>query len=219
MRALSMLGIAALTIPSTVLAQAVPDNLSPAPLAVPEASKLSAPPKSPATPVAVACDAACIRSNADGAVQACAPRIEAEAPGDFEWLMRPYGSIFQQANAPEQPTSPIVRYRGDSIRFLSPQKEWVRAIYECGYDTVRQQVTSVRVQLGVLGKANAVPVLPAPQGRLSQGGSAPALGQTASAQAQAAKPPQPTAPASDRRRVGELDEVSVIQVKPSAKSR
>lgn len=164
-----------------------------------------------------ACDAACIRGNADRAVQACAPRIEAEAPGDFEWLMRPYGSIFQQADAPEQSTSSVVRYRGDSIRFLSPQKEWIRAIYECGYDTARQQITSVRVKLGVLGKANAVPVLPAPlpQARIPQ--AAPA--HTASAQVQTAKPPQPAAPTSDRRRVGELDEVSVLQVKPSAKLR
>ncbi|WP_331288858.1 MULTISPECIES: hypothetical protein [Methylobacteriaceae] len=150
-------------------------------------------------------------------MQTCAPRIEAEAPGDYEWLLRPYGSIFQEADTPEIKAPTIVRYRGDSIRFLSPQKEWVRAIYECGFDASRQQVAYVRIQLGVRGKVSAVPVLPAPppQARLPQ--AIPS--QTASGQPQAAKPPQPAAPTSDRRRVGEFDEVSVFQVKPSAKPR
>lgn len=145
----------------------------------------------------------------DRAVQACAPRVEAEAPGDYDWLIRPYGSIFQEADSPEQPSSAVVRYRGDSIRFLNPQKEWVRAIYECGYDTAKQQVVSLRVRLGVIGKVNPVPVLPAPkpQARAPQ----PPPGPAAPGQAQ---PPAPaTAPTVDRRRVGEPNDVSVLQIK------
>lgn len=153
------------------------------------------------------CDNDCIRRSADRAVQACAPQIEAQAPGDYEWLYRPYGGIFQEANSPEQPNSSIVRYRGDSIRFLSPQKEWVRAIYECGFDTAKQAVASVSVKLGVRGKANAVPVLPQQaQSRVIQG-QAPAAPSAAGA-------PQALAPTSDRRRVGEVDEVSVLQINP-----
>ncbi len=153
------------------------------------------------------CDNDCIRRSADRAVQACAPQIEAQAPGDYEWLYRPYGGIFQEANSPEQPNSPIVRYRGDSIRFLSPQKEWVRAIYECGFDTARQAVASVSVKLGVRGKANAVPVLPQQAQARTVQGQAPA-GQAA------AGAPQALAPTSDRRRVGEVDQVSVLQINP-----
>ncbi|KQP04859.1 hypothetical protein ASF28_18685 [Methylobacterium sp. Leaf99] len=150
----------------------------------------------------------------DRAVQACAPRVEAEAPGDYDWLIRPYGSIFQEADSPEQPSSAVVRYRGDSIRFLNPQKEWVRAIYECGYDTAKQQVVSLRVRLGVIGKVNPVPVLPAPkpQARAPQPPPGPAApGPAAPGQAQ---PPAPaTAPTVDRRRVGEPNDVSVLQIK------
>lgn len=163
------------------------------------------------TPMIV-CDANCIRSNADRAVQACAPRIEAEAPGDYDWLIRPYGSIFQEADSPEQTTSVVARYRGDSIRFLSPQKEWVRAIYECGYDTTKQEVSYLKVKLGVLGKANAVPVLLTPSPALQA--RAPAVGSKQPAsRPQTATAAQPSAPTVDRRRVGEPNDVSVLQIK------
>lgn len=188
-----------------VAAQAIPASpIQPLPVPV----------KSTQLAQAVACDSACIRGNMDRAVQACAPRVEAEAPGDYDWLIRPYGSIFQEADSPEQPSSAVVRYRGDSIRFLNPQKEWVRAIYECGYDTAKQQVVSLRVRLGVIGKVNPVPVLPAPkpQARAPQPPPGPAApGPAAPGQAQ---PPAPaTAPTVDRRRVGEPNDVSVLQIK------
>src|SRR5688572_4176992 len=51
----------------------------------------------PGPPPAPACDSGCIRSFSDRASQACAPRIEAEAPTDFDWMTRPHGGIFQQA--------------------------------------------------------------------------------------------------------------------------
>lgn len=166
-----------------------------------------------ATGQTVLCDNDCIRRSAERAVQACAPRIEAQAPGDYEWLYRPYGGIFQEANPPEQPNSPVVRYRGDSIRFLSPQKEWVRAIYDCGYDTAKQEVAYLNVRLGVRGKANPVPVLP-------QAAAQPRQQQSQLSAAQSAQAPTSNlAPTSDRRRIGEMDEVSVIQINPAAKPR
>src|ERR1700761_9420119 len=63
------------------------------------------------------CDANCVRVNAAKAAEACAPRIEAQAPSDFDWLTRPNPGIFQQAD-PSSPTDAIVHYRGDSIRFM-----------------------------------------------------------------------------------------------------
>ncbi|BDL41804.1 hypothetical protein MSPGM_43940 [Methylorubrum sp. GM97] len=215
LRSLAVLAIGS----SSALAQTTPQTPVPA---APGQTGPAAPPPAQAAQAPV-CNNACIRGNADRAVQACAPRVEAQAPGDYDWLMRPYGSIFQEADSPEQPTSPVVRYRGDSIRILSPQREWVRAIYECGYDTAKQEVAYVNVRVGVLGKASAVPVLPtpAPQARARQ--TVPAQpaspAQPTAGQAQAASPAQPVAPTSDRRRVGEMDEVSVLQIKPSSKAR
>jgi hypothetical protein len=160
--------------------------------------------------------------NADRAVQACAPRIEAEAPGDYDWLFRPYGGIFQEADTPEAATPTVVRYRGDSIRFMSPQREWVRAIYECGYDAAKQQVAYVRVRLGVIGKASAVPAVPPQAARPSasapQASARPAP-PPASGPAQSSVNPAASAatPTVNLRLVGEPSPVDVRQVSPRAK--
>src|SRR5258708_3569582 len=79
------------------------------------------------------CDANCVRENAAKAAEACAPRIEAQAPTDFDWITRPNAGIFQQAD-PSSPSDSIVRYRGDSVRFMAADKSWLRVSYECGYD-------------------------------------------------------------------------------------
>ncbi len=105
------------------------------------------------------CDADCVRANSDRAVQACAPRIEAESATDFDWIQRPIPSIFQQA---EQASSKdaIVRYRGDSIRFQTPTKEWIRVTYECGYDVEVRKVQFINIRPGRLDRpavASATP--------------------------------------------------------------
>ncbi|MGC5779357.1 hypothetical protein [Methylobacterium sp. NFXW15] len=158
------------------------------------------------------CDAQCVRNNAERATNVCVGRIENEAPGDYDWLQRPVGGIFKEADTGKADAPSIARYRGDSIRFLSPQREWVRAIYECGFDAEKQQVSYVRIRFGVLGKPSAVPVAPQ-QARAPQ--VAPNQTQVATAQAT----PVVSAPTSDRRQVGEIDEVSVLQIKPSVKAR
>lgn len=139
-----------------------------------------APAQGPAAPAqSSGCDTACVRGNNEIAAQICAPRIEAEAPTDFEWVSRPFAKIFQQAEAPEGAAT-VVRYRGDSIRFLSPAKEWVRVTYECGFDVAKRSVSYVRVRLGRLDKAEppqqqvrvappAPQAVPAPQAASPQG--------------------------------------------------
>jgi hypothetical protein len=102
------------------------------------------------TPSAVPrCDANCVRVNAAKASEACAPRIEAQAPSDFDWIARPTPGIFQQAD-PSSPIDSIVRFRGDSIRFMTAEKAWVRVSYECNFDVAAQSVTSVQVRVGRL---------------------------------------------------------------------
>src|SRR5690349_2416204 len=56
------------------------------------------------------CDVACIRENSDRAARFCAPRIEAQAPIDFEWISRPFGNIFQEAE-PSPESTAVIRYR------------------------------------------------------------------------------------------------------------
>ena len=96
------------------------------------------------------CDAGCVRRAMDAAAQACAPLIEAKAPVDYDWLARPFGGIFQQAE-PSRDTS-IVRYRGDAIRFLTPQNQWTRVSYECGYDVAVATIAFVNIRLGRLDR-------------------------------------------------------------------
>jgi hypothetical protein len=103
----------------------------------------------PAVPTA--CDANCIRANSDVAAQACARPIEAQAPIDFEWVNRPYSSFFQEAD-PADGQSSIVIYRGDSIRFLTPGKAWVRMTFECAYDIGARKLAGVRVREGRIGQ-------------------------------------------------------------------
>jgi hypothetical protein len=97
------------------------------------------------------CDADCIRANSEPAAQLCARPIEAQAPIDYEWVDRPYSGFFQEAD-PAADKSGIVIYRGDSIRFLTPRKEWVRMTFECAYDVGSRKLAGVRVIQGRLGQ-------------------------------------------------------------------
>lgn len=58
------------------------------------------------------CDEVCMRRGADPAAQACVPLIEAKAAVDYDWLTRPFGGMFTQAEKPGR--DGLVRYRGDS---------------------------------------------------------------------------------------------------------
>jgi hypothetical protein len=95
------------------------------------------------------CDANCVRENAPKAAETCAPRIEAQAPTDFDWITRPNAGIFQQAD-PSSPSDAIIRYRGDSVRFMAADKSWTRVSYECGYDASTKTVSYVHVRSGRL---------------------------------------------------------------------
>lgn len=154
-----------------------------------------------------ACDQDCVRANADKALQPCAAQVEAQSPNDFDWITRPYGSIFQEADAPEVPTSSVVRYRGDSIRFLSPQRDWSRIVYECTWDAAAGKVIAVKVRIGILGKPNAVATAPMPGARPPE----------AARPAPAAASP-PAAPAAtvafDKLKIGEPTITEVRQVTP-----
>ncbi|WP_406857185.1 hypothetical protein ABEG18_06020 [Alsobacter sp. KACC 23698] len=176
-------------------------------LAMPALSQPAAPSSEPATPAAspAACDAACIRANSEPAAKVCARRVEAEAPTDYEWVTRPFINIFQQAEPPGANES-AVRYRGDSIRFLSPQKEWVRITYECGFDPRQQKVEFVNVRLGRLDRPDGVaanrqvaPPQTAPQVQAARGPTQP----SAQPRSNVAKPP-----------VGEPSEIEILQVNP-----
>ncbi|RUP22794.1 hypothetical protein [Methylobacterium sp.] len=183
-------------------ASAQPAPAQPAPM---QANTAGPGPGQPA-PAAPGCDATCVRANNELASQICAPRIEAQAPTDFEWVSRPFAKIFQQAEAPEGGAT-VVRYRGDSIRFLSPAKEWVRVTYECGFDAAKRSVDYVRVRLGRLDRADA-PAQPAQQVRPNVPTPQPMAPQ---AQQQAARtgtaPPRKLLPS-------EPSEIEVRQVNP-----
>ncbi|WP_162596067.1 hypothetical protein [Methylobacterium sp. 17Sr1-1] len=186
------------------------------PAAGPAPAQATAPPQP-----APGCDSACVRANSEVAAQLCAPRVEAEAPTDFEWVSRPFAKIFQQAEAPEG-ASTLVRYRGDSIRFLSPQKDWVRVTYECGFDAGKRAVEYVRVRLGRLDKA--APAAPAQ----AQQASPPAQGRAAQpglARAAQAAPAMPAsqqvataAPVPKRIRPSEPSEIEIRQVDTRART-
>jgi hypothetical protein len=103
------------------------------------------------------CDVECIKKTTDAAGQACAPLIEAKAPLDYDWLARPFGGIFQQAEPSSTDTS-LVRYRGDAIRFLTPQNQWTRVSYECGYDVAKAAATFVNVRIGRLDRSTTAAV-------------------------------------------------------------
>ncbi|ONF49468.1 hypothetical protein [Methylobacterium radiotolerans] len=187
-----------------------PPQLAPAQPTPAQAAPIQANTANPGTgqpaPAAPGCDATCVRANNELASQICAPRIEAQAPTDFEWVSRPFAKIFQQAEAPEGGAT-VVRYRGDSIRFLSPAKEWVRVTYECGFDAAKRSVEYVRVRLGRLDKADA-PAQPAQQVRPNVPTPQPMAPQ---AQQQAARPG--TAPPR-KLLPSEPSEIEVRQVNP-----
>ena len=172
-----------------------------------EAPKTEAPPPAPATPgenKPASCDAGCVRASADRASQVCAPRIENEAPFDFEWLTRPYGGIFQEADPPAA-GGMIVRYKGDSIRFMNPQREWVRITYECAFNAASQRVEGVVVRLG----------------RLNGRGLPPAgnAGRVAGPGPQPGGPPIPVAPPPAKRKpkAGEPSSIEILQVNPTGR--
>ena len=171
----------------------------------PPAPTPAAPPAATSGPPAPRpdCDANCVRGFNDRAAQACAPQIEAQAPIDFDWLQRPFGGIFQQGDTPDA-EHPAIRYRGDSIRFQSPQKEWVRVSYECSYDPVRQKIVSVTVRLGRLDRPAAPPANAAAAAGARNGKPARAV------RARPA-PRQTIAP-----RAGEASDIEFFQVNPRA---
>jgi hypothetical protein len=102
----------------------------------------------PSTPTAADCDANCVRRSADVAAQACVPLIEAKAPIDYDWLSRPFGGMFTQAEQPGK--DGVVRYRGDGIRILTSQNQWLRHAYECSYDPVSHKIVDVQIRPGRL---------------------------------------------------------------------
>jgi hypothetical protein len=102
----------------------------------------------PSAPTAADCDANCVRRSADSAAQACVPLIEAKAPLDYDWLSRPFGGMFTQAEAPGK--DGVIRYRGDGIRVLTAQNQWLRHAYECAYDPVARKIVDVELRPGRL---------------------------------------------------------------------
>jgi hypothetical protein len=102
----------------------------------------------PSARTAADCDANCVRRSADTAAQACVPLIEAKAPIDYDWLSRPFGGMFTQAEKPDK--DGIIRYRGDGIRILTAQNQWLRHAYECAYDPVARKIVDVQLRPGRL---------------------------------------------------------------------
>jgi hypothetical protein len=148
------------------------------------------------------CDVNCVRENAAAAATACAPRIEAQAPTDFDWITRPNPGIFQQAD-PSSPSDSIVRYRGDSLRFMVADKSWARVRYECGYDVSTHSVSYAQVRSGRLDQ----PLTPVePQGQTSAAArpvATPVIASSAAAPPATTRPPRP--------RVGEPSAVTIQQ--------
>jgi hypothetical protein len=172
-----------------------------------EAPRAEAPPPAPTPPgetKPTTCDAGCVRSSAERASQVCASRIENEAPFDFEWLTRPYGGIFQEADPPAA-GGMIVRYKGDSIRFMNPQREWVRITYECSFNAATQRVEGVVVRIGRLN-GRGLPPAAGNAGRVAANGP------------QQGAPPIPAAPPVKRKpRPGEPSSIEILQVTPSGR--
>jgi hypothetical protein len=195
------IAVAALTfgsVPAGAVENGAPANKSDAPVPAP------VPPAAEANPAS--CDAACVRAGAERAAQACAPRIENEAPFDFEWLTRPYGGIFQEADPPAAGGT-VVRYKGDSIRFMSPQREWVRITYECSFNAATQRVENVVVRLGRLNGRGLPPGAANNAGRVASTGPQPQGGP--------AVPPAP--PAKRKPRPGEPSSIEILQVNPTGR--
>ena len=159
--AVAALGVLAVVLaPAGAIAQQSPQ---PSPAQKPAAQPATQQPNAGTPAPAAGCDAACVRANTDRAVLACAPVIEAQSPTDFDWLTRPVPGIFQQAEQPPAQNF-VVRYRGDSIRFQTQQKDWARMSYECGYDVEAKRVAFINMHPGRLqlppSAATASVVLP-----------------------------------------------------------
>jgi hypothetical protein len=195
-----LLGVSAALAQQTSPPVATPNGVAPA-----SSVGAAAPPR---------CDANCVRSHAAKASEACAPKIEAQSPTDFDWISRPTPGIFQQAD-PSSPADAVVRYRGDSVRFMDVQKTWVRVSYECSYDVETGAVVSVNVRAGRLDQplssvgginaaaAGAIPARVVPQGLPQQQASA--------------APPQPAA-RRPRQRVWEPSSVEIQQQSANPKN-
>ncbi len=186
--------------PSDVLPAAPANAAAPAATRTAQGQPPVVQPPAPATTLE-ACDDACVRRAADFAAQACVPLIEAKAAIDYDWLSRPFGGMFTQAEKPHG--DGVIRYRGDSIRILT-QNQWLRYAYECGFDPVARKIVSVEVRPGRL----------VPPAEVAQVAGAP-VGQPAPQ-----KPPQPKAgqpqPAAEkpkpRPHFGEPSPISITQV-------
>jgi hypothetical protein len=155
------------------------------------------------------CDANCVRANATRAAEACAPRIEAEAPTDFDWITRPTSSIFQQAD-PSSPSDAVVRYRGDSIRFMQADKNWLRVSYECAFDVNSHAVVFVHVRSGRLDQPLGATVARPPE-------AAAKTAVPAAATPTAAATPMMAPPKKPRPHVGEPSRVEIQQQNPNPK--
>lgn len=174
------------------------------------------------------CDADCVRANMDRAAQACARRIEAEAPIDFEWINRPFGAIFQEAD-PSSAQNSIVVYRGDTIRFLSPQNEWIRVAYQCAFDVAARRVADLRIRPGRLGRpqegqanGKSLSFSPAIDQKSGAAAARPQIesAKLASAIQQALQRRQATqqgakAPAPKPPQIGEVSDIEITQMAPN----
>ena len=214
--ALIGLGLAAnaQTTPAADSVSVAPANVSPAAPANPAAPAGPAamrmaqgqPPivQPPASaPAAEACDDACVRRAADFAAQSCVPLIEAKAAIDYDWLSRPFGGMFTQAEKPRG--DGIIRYRGDSIRILT-QNQWLRYAYECAFDPVARKIVSVEVRPGRL----------VPPAAVAQA-AGPVVGQPAPqkpAQPKAVQPQPAAAKPKPRPHFGEPSPIAIAQVHP-----
>jgi hypothetical protein len=178
-----------------------------------------------AAPSPQGCDTACVIANMDRAGPGCTRAIEARAPIDFDWLTRPFTGVFQEAD-PVGGGSPVVVYRGDSIRFLTPRGQWVRQTYECPFDVAAGAIGPVKVWGGRIGQplpaaaAGGKATAPATaksagkaDGKVDGKALAAAISQAVQARgAQAPKPARQPAKAPAQIKLGEVSPVEVEQM-------
>ena len=150
-------------------------------------------PAAPPPQMAPMCDGPCVQANMDRAAKACARPIEAQSPTDFEWLTRPFMGIFLEADK-SSPQNAIVAYRGKSIRFQTTQKEWIRVVYQCEYDTAAQKVVAVRVRPGRLDRPPPARLSAAQPGKPATSGAQPPVRRRSRRHRQAAESWRPAAP-------------------------
>jgi hypothetical protein len=112
--------------------------------------------------------------------------------------------IFQQAD-PSSPSDSVVRYRGDSIRFMAADKNWLRISYECAYDVSAHAVVFVHVRSGRLDQPLT------PSGGHAATAPEPATTRVAAPAATGAGP----APKKPHPHVGEPSRVEIQQQDPN----